>query len=147
MPHVEAGACGKPVIAINAMAFRDTLVHGKTAFLAGVAEENRISETTVYESPSDHVGYHKVFDPPRIADYRANVDDLAAALLQLMNDPELRNRMGAAGRQYVVEHFDYRVVAKQFLSIVSNRLDLPTTTIRTSAAAVPELGGTTGAKP
>jgi glycosyltransferase involved in cell wall biosynthesis len=37
MPQVEAGACGKPVIGINAMAMLDTLVHGRTAFLAGVA--------------------------------------------------------------------------------------------------------------
>jgi len=32
------------VIAINAMAFRDTMVHGKTAFLAKVAEERKITE-------------------------------------------------------------------------------------------------------
>ena len=39
MPQVEAGACGKPVIGIAAMAMLDTLVHGETAFLAGVAQE------------------------------------------------------------------------------------------------------------
>ena len=40
MPQVEAGACEKPVISINAMGMLDTLVHGETAFLANVAQEN-----------------------------------------------------------------------------------------------------------
>jgi hypothetical protein len=30
--------------------------------------------------------------------------------------------MGAAARKRVIEHFDYRVVARQFLNIVSRRL-------------------------
>jgi starch synthase len=44
MIQVEANACEKPVIAIDAMAFRDTMVHGETAFLAKVAEERKITE-------------------------------------------------------------------------------------------------------
>jgi len=39
MPQVEAGACGKPVLGINAMGMLDTLIHGETAFLAGVAKK------------------------------------------------------------------------------------------------------------
>ena len=34
MIQVEANACGKPVIAIDAMAFKDTMIHGETAYLA-----------------------------------------------------------------------------------------------------------------
>ena len=44
MIQVEANACEKPVIAIDAMAFRDTMAHGETAFLAKVAEERKITE-------------------------------------------------------------------------------------------------------
>ncbi len=47
MVQVEAGACGKPVIGIRAMGMLDTLVHGETAFLAGVAQEIRIHEATL----------------------------------------------------------------------------------------------------
>ena len=47
MPQIEAGACGKPVIGIKAMAMLDTLVHGETALLANIAQEVRIAETTV----------------------------------------------------------------------------------------------------
>src|SRR5690606_30412958 len=47
MPQIEAGACGKPVIGIRAMALQDTLIHGETAFLADVASEVWINEAMV----------------------------------------------------------------------------------------------------
>lgn len=125
MPHIEAGACEKPVIAIDAMAFRDTLVQGETAFLAGVAVENRITETILGEAAGFRAGERIVFDPPRVADYRANIDEIAEALRRLLMDAELRQRMGAAGRQRAVACFNYRVVAQQFLDIVSQRRDAP----------------------
>ena len=121
MPQVEAGACGKPVIAVKAMAFLDTLAHGETALLAEVAQENRVAEVFL-EEPGDKGGRRIVFDPPRIADYRASVTDIAEYLLQLMNDPQLRQRLGEAGRKRVVELFDYRTVAARFVNIVSERL-------------------------
>jgi glycosyltransferase involved in cell wall biosynthesis len=42
----------------------------------------------------------------------------------LMNDEALRKKMGAAGRKRVVEHFDYRIVAKKFVDIISNKLGI-----------------------
>ena len=39
-----------------------------------------------------------------------------------MKDSELRDSMGKAGRERVVEHFDYRVVAKKFVQIVNDKL-------------------------
>lgn len=122
MPHIEAGACGKPVIAINAMAFKDTLVHGKTAFLAGVAQVNYAHETVLGEHAGKHAGQHIRLDPPRVADYRADVNDIANGLRQLMQNAELRHHMGEAGRQYVVTHFDYHTVAQQFIDILIHKL-------------------------
>ena len=40
MPQIEAGACGKPVIGIRAMAMLDTLIDGETAFLAEIGQGN-----------------------------------------------------------------------------------------------------------
>lgn len=124
MIQVEANACGKPVIAIDAMAFLDTMVHGETALLAGVAQEIKISETVL--------GRDHGFDEPRritlpflrTADYRASVPDIAEHLLRLMRDPELRQSMGEAGRKRVVELFNYRNVAKRFVDLISARLDI-----------------------
>jgi glycosyltransferase involved in cell wall biosynthesis len=124
MPQVEAGACGKPVIGINAMGMLDTLIHGKTAFLADIAREIVVNEVTV-GSESGFEDQHKVvFKEPRTVDYRANVQDIADYLLQLMTNPSLQIEMGKAGRERVVENFDYRIVAKRFVQIMNERLGI-----------------------
>ena len=124
MVQVEAGACGKPVIGIKAMGMLDTLVHGQTALLAGVAMEIRLRETTVGLDEGYQPGHRVVFKRPRTADYRASVHDIANHLMKLMTDPELRQRMGQAARRRVTELFDYRVVAKKFVQILSDRLGI-----------------------
>jgi starch synthase len=123
MIQVEANACAKPVIAIDAMAFLDTMVHGETAFLAEVAEERKISEGVFGEGHGTD-SYRVVFPSPRTVEYRASVPDVAKYLLTLMRDSGLRQRMGEAGRKRVVGLFDYRQVARRFLKIVSDRLGI-----------------------
>ena len=122
MPQVEAGACGKPVISIKAMAMLDTLVHGETALLAGIAQEILLSETILGEESGFEDRHRVVFNKPRTADYRASIYDIADHLLNLMTHPELRKQMGKAGRKRVVELFDYRVVARKFIDIISQTL-------------------------
>jgi len=124
MIQVEASACEKPVIAIDAMAFLDTMVHGETAFLAKVAEERKITEAVFGEDHGIDSGQRFVFPNPRTAEYRASVPDIAKYLLTLMNDSTLQRKMGEAGRKHVVELFDYRQVAKRFVKIVSDRLGI-----------------------
>jgi glycosyltransferase involved in cell wall biosynthesis len=124
MIQVEANACEKPVIAIDAMAFRDTMVHGETAFLAGVAEEMQKSEALYGEGHDYEKNRRIVFPQPRTVAYRASVPDIAGYLLRLMQDSALRKRMGEAGRRRVVERFDYRQGARQFVEIVSARLGI-----------------------
>jgi glycosyltransferase involved in cell wall biosynthesis len=65
-----------------------------------------------------------VFPNPRTAEYRASVPDIAKYLLLLMRDSALRQRMGEAGRKRVVDLFDYRQVARQFVEIISERLGI-----------------------
>ncbi len=124
MIQVEANACGKPVIAINAMAFLDTMVHGETAFLANVAEERKISEATFGEGHGIDNTDRIVFATPRTVEFRASVPDLAKYLQTLIEDRDLRRTMGEAGRKHVVESFDYRQVARRFLKIVRDRLGI-----------------------
>ena len=124
MPQVEAGSCGKPVVGIKAMGMLDTLVHGQTAFLAGVAQEVRIREVTVGEDEGYETGHRVVFRRPRTADYRASIHDIANHLMDLMTNPALRHKMGEAARKRVVKCFDYRAVAKRFLQIVSEKLGI-----------------------
>lgn len=124
MLHVEANACGRPVIAINAMAFLDTMVHGETAFLADVAREIKIKEGVYGEGHGIDTGQKIVFPVPRTVEFRASAPSVAEYLLRLMRDPVLRQQMGEAGRKRVVELFDYRQVARQFVKIVSDRLGI-----------------------
>jgi len=124
MPQVEAGACGKPVVGIKAMAMLDTLVDGETAFLADVAMEVWLRETVLGEDEGYERGHRVVFSSPRAADYRASVHDIAEHLLHLMQDAGLRDKMGQAGRKRVLAHYDYRVVAKHFVETVSRRLGI-----------------------
>jgi len=124
MIQVEANACGRPVIGINAMGMLDTMIHGKTAFLADVAQDIRIRETTLGVESGYQTGHKYVFKAPRVVDYRASVHDIAKYLLDLMQNPQLREQMGQEGRKRVVENFDYRVIAKRFLKIISEKLGI-----------------------
>ena len=122
MPQVEAGACGKPVLGINAMAMTETLVHGETAFLAGVATEVVLRETIVGEESGWEKGHRVVFKNPHTVDYRASIHDIANYLMDLMGSAELRRKMGETGRKRVIANYDYRIVAKKFVQIASERL-------------------------
>ena len=122
MPQVEAGASGKPVLGINAMAMTETLVHGETAFLAGIATEVIMRETIVGEESGWEKGHRVVFKNPHTVAYRASIHDIANYLMDLMVNAELRRKMGEAGRKRVMENYDYRVVAKKFVQIASERL-------------------------
>ncbi|HEX7553073.1 MAG TPA: glycosyltransferase family 4 protein, partial [Geothrix sp.] len=118
MPQVEAGACGKPVIGIRAMAMLDTLVHGETAFLASVAQTIHITGAALGPESGFEPGHHVVFDKPRVSDYRASSQEIATYLKLLLNNVDLRQRMGEAGRRRAVERFDYRLVARRLVEIL-----------------------------
>jgi len=124
MPQVEAGACGKPVIGIKAMGMLDTLIHGETAFLAEIARKITLDEVILGDESGFEDKHRVKFTVPRTVDYRANVHDIANYLMTLMTDPDLREKMGKAARKHVVEKFDYRVVAKRFVQIMNQKLDI-----------------------
>ncbi len=124
MIQVEANACGKPVIGIKAMGMLDTMVHGQTAFLADVAQEVYLREAMVGDESGYEPKHRYVFKEPRVVDYKASIHDIADYLMQLMTDKKLRRKMGQAGRENVVANYDYRIIAKRFIEIVSNRLGI-----------------------
>lgn len=124
MPQVEAGACAKPVVSIKAMGMLDTLIHGETAYLAEVAQRIVVSEVMLGDESGFEEKHKVTFKIPRTVDYRANVQEIAKYLLTLMTDADMRNRMGLAGRERVVENFDYRVVAKRFVKIINDKLGI-----------------------
>lgn len=124
MSQVEANACEKPVISMSAMGMKDTMVNGETALLAGVAQHIVVDHVVLGPAAGYPENYRLDFDIPRTVDYRANVNDIAADLLDLMNNPLKRTVLGKAGRNRVLEHFDYKVVANKFVEIVSRKLGI-----------------------
>ena len=124
MIQVEAGACGKPVIGIKAMGMLDTMVHGQNAFLAGIAQEVRMRETTLGDESGYEPGHRVVFKRPRTVDYRASVHDIANYLMDLMHNPQTRKKMGEVGRKRALENYDYRVIAKRFIALASEKLGI-----------------------
>ena len=124
MPQVEAGACEKPVVSIEAMGMLDTLIHGKTAFMAKVARRISVDEVILGKESGYEDHYKVQFKVPRTVDYRADVQEIARYLLKLMNNMTLRNELGKAARKHVVQNFDYRVVAKRFVQIMNDKLGI-----------------------
>jgi glycosyltransferase involved in cell wall biosynthesis len=124
MIQVEAAACGKPVIGIKAMGMLDTMIHGQNAFLAGIAQEVRMRETTLGGESGYERGHRVVFKKPRTVDYRASVHDIANYLMDLMQKAELRKKMGETGRKRALENYDYRVIAKRFIELTSEKLGI-----------------------
>jgi glycosyltransferase involved in cell wall biosynthesis len=124
MPQIEAGACGKPVIGIKAMGMMDTLVHGETALLARVAQEIILKETILGTESGFQENQRVIFKNPHTVDYRASVHDIANYLMDLMEKPDLRHKLGEAARKRIVENFNYKSVAKRFVEIIYTRLGI-----------------------
>lgn len=125
MPHVEAQACGKPVLSVNAMGIKETVIHGETGFMAKVGEWVSITEGEV--GPKEGFPEQRVikFAKPKLIAVRADVEDLAKYALRLLADDNLREEMGATARKHVEKNFDYRDVARRILELVSSKLSLP----------------------
>lgn len=58
---------------------------------------------------------------PIVRPYRASVHDTANYLMDLMQNAELRKKMGKVGRKRAVENYDRHVTAKRFVGLVSDR--------------------------
>jgi len=122
MPHVEAQACGMPVLSVDAMGIKETVVHGETGFLARVAKWISITEGEVGEAQGYPERRVIKFPAPKLIAVRAKVDDLARYALRLLSDDELCSEMGEAARVHAEEHFDYRDVARRVVDLVSERV-------------------------
>lgn len=91
--NLEAMACCVPVVATAVGGIKEVVVDGETGFLVPLEQ--------MKESPFEAV------NPEAFA------HDLAVRINQLMADPTLRARMGAAGRRRVESYFAWSAIAKK----------------------------------
>ena len=114
---VEAMAAGLPCVVTDWNGYKDTVRHGIDGFRVG----------TALPPPGAGLILADRFDM-RMDDYdryigrvsQATVVDVASAThayAELIASPELRARMGAAGRQRARETFDWSVVFRRYLSL------------------------------
>ena len=78
--YLEAGACGKPVIAADAGGIRDAIVDGQTGLIAK----------------------------------NEDIDDISNKISQLLDDDNLRRKMGEAGREYAKQH-NWSIIIDKFI--------------------------------
>jgi len=118
MIQLEAQACGKPVISIDIGGPRDTIIPNETGFLAEVESEIRLDSEWV----TKRMGFekrHRIFFPePKTFAYRANINQLADALIRLGTDKTLRLQMGKNAAQHAYDTFNYRITAKHISDLV-----------------------------
>ena len=96
MVNVEAMACGKPVVSTRAGGPSETIVDGETDIKNPMGVENP-------------TGY--------LVD-AGDVSAFAARVVQLLNDADLRIRMGAAGRARVERLFSAEAMAARFGTVI-----------------------------
>lgn len=124
MIQVEAMSCGKPVISIDKMGPSETILNQKTGYLAKVASEVKLEQEWAYPS----MGFKKKqivkFDSPKTFAYRADVEDLRKHTLKLLTEQDLREKMGKAAREHVVNKFDYRHISQKMINITKEKLNL-----------------------
>lgn len=101
--NLEAMACSVPVVASAVGGIKEVVVDGVTGFLVAVEQQQ--------ESP---------FEPLNPDQFSS---DLAAKINQLIADPALRARMGAAGRERAEHHFSWEMIAKKTERLYANVLN------------------------
>lgn len=118
--QLEAMACGIPVVSIDAMGPKDTIVHGETGFLAKVASTIDL-ESELVSSDMGLTEERIYFDKPKTFAYRADVDDLAKFTFTLLTDDKLRKKMGENAATHARAHFQYQDLAGKCVEILKKK--------------------------
>ena len=116
---VEAMAAGLPVVMPDWNGFRDTILHGETGFLiptrmpgpgheAGLRLARRFADGT-----DDYLRHLSLIQQQTQIDLPA----YEKALRALIEDPDLRQRMGQAGRRHAGETFDWRAIIPRYSAL------------------------------
>lgn len=111
---VEAMAAGLPVVATDWNGYRDTITPGLSGYRVRTwspAPGAGFPIARGYEQGS--ISYDQ-YCWSAAATTAVDLDDVVQALSELIQNPDLRRRMGEAGRRHARERFDWAVVYRQY---------------------------------
>lgn len=114
---IEAMAAGLPVVVSDWNGYKDTVRQGVDGFRIPTLTlpktlGNRLADR--YELGLDNFDYYSAHTSQFVA---VNVEVAAQAYRRLIDEPELRQRMGAAGARRAREQFDWAVVFRRYLAL------------------------------
>ena len=135
---VEAMAAGLPVVCSDWNGFKDTVEDGKTGMrvrtlMASPGAGGRIAAR--FETGQDTYHQYLVQAHQRTV---VDVPEMAAALTALARDPDLRARMGAAGRARARQIYDWSAVVPQYQALWR---DMTARRLREIPTSAPRPGG------
>lgn len=114
---VEAMAAGLPAVVSDWDGYRDTVRHGVDGFrIPTVAPRAGLGQDLAYQYASETLAYESYI---AVTTQVTAVDpaQTVSALSRLILDPDLRRRMGEAGRRRAAEVFDWSVVIPQYQAL------------------------------
>jgi starch synthase len=114
---IEAMAAGLPGVVTDWNGYRDTVRDGIDGFrlptlmprsgLGGDMADRHAAGLDTYDVYCGHTSQFVAVDPNAVA----------RAYMALIEDPDLRHRMGAAARKRAIETFDWSVIIKQYQAL------------------------------
>lgn len=106
---VEAMAAGLPVIASDWNGYRETVEHGLTGLLVKTSQPQTGGAAHLRRYAMDRETYDE-YVCRLMQEVVVDEDDLVQALVDLISQPELRQRMGEAGQARAAQLYDWRQI-------------------------------------
>ncbi len=98
LPHIQAMACGKPVITCRGTAAEETSLNGVTGYVVSGRE-------TKWENAAGYT----------VEGVKADIKELKEAIQKLVLDKKLREKMGKNARKHVLNNYESKKIAKIFI--------------------------------